>query len=164
MDSGPCDFPPHDAVAAAAKQAVSFSGITDKSPVPATDYRNHYRSLILESWKLFGKINMATNSSPSKKNPTPWSTSYRTSRREEVILSRLTHLYIISPNLLSPRSCPYCQYENLSVEHFFSCPLLQPLRLSLQVPPTPTQALKNNSDCISLTFQYLRREVLRLVK
>ena len=94
-----------------------------------------------------------------QKKTIPWSTSYRTSRREEVILSplrighiRLTHLYIISPNLLSPPSRPYCQYENLSVEHFFSCPLLQPLRLSLQVPPTPTQALKNNSDSISLTY------------
>ena len=124
---------PPDAVDAAAKQALSSSGLTDKSPVPATDYRIHYRSLILQSWITFWQNQHGNKLLSIKKSPTHWSTSHRTSRREEVILSRLrightrlTHLYIISPNLLSPPSCPFCQNGNLSVEHLFSCPLLQP--------------------------------------
>ena len=69
---GHVDFPPHDDVDAAAKQALSYPVITDKSKIPASDYRNHYRSLILylNGGKLFGRTNMVTSFSPSK-NPPP---------------------------------------------------------------------------------------------
>ena len=160
---GHVDFPPHDAVDAAAKQALSFPTITDKSRIPASDYRNLYRSLIFNSWKTFWQSQNGNKLFAIKKSPISWTTSHRTSRREEVALARLrightrlTHLYIISPNLLSPPSCPHCQYDNLSVNHFFSCPYLQPLRSSCQVRSCLPQALENNSDTISKTLHYLR--------
>lgn len=160
---GHANFPPHDAVDSAAKRALSYSTITDKTRIPASDYRKHYNSLILQSWKTFWQSQNGNKLLAIKKTPIPWSTSYRTSRREEVALTRLrightrlTHLYIISPGLLSPPSCPHCHYENLSVKHFFSCPCLQPLRAFLQVHSSLPHSLGNNLDTISITLHYLR--------
>ena len=42
--------PPRDAVDSAAKQATSLPKITDHSPIPFTDCRNHFKTFILKSW------------------------------------------------------------------------------------------------------------------
>jgi len=41
------DFPKHDAVDQAAKQATSFPEITDFARLPVSDLKNLYRSFIL---------------------------------------------------------------------------------------------------------------------
>ena len=47
---GHIDLPEHDAVDRAAQQATRYTKITDHSLLPASDYRNYYRSLILQKW------------------------------------------------------------------------------------------------------------------
>ena len=99
-----------------------------------------------------------------KKAPRSWSSSNRDSRQKEVSLTRLkightriTHSYFISPNLLSPPSCPHCFQKNLSVIHFFTCQQLQHLRSFLNIPSPISQALKNYSESIFLSSKYQRQ-------
>ena len=44
---GHINLPEHGAVNLAAKQATSFSRITDNSPLRAADFKNHFRHLTL---------------------------------------------------------------------------------------------------------------------
>ena len=95
----------HDAVDSAAKQALLFPQVTDKTPVTVADYKNYYRSLILQSWHSFWKNQESNKLLPIKQTPTPWSSSHRSSRREEVILtrlrighSRITHSHLLNPD------------------------------------------------------------------
>ena len=91
-----------------------------------------------------------------KKTPTPWKSSFSQSRREELVLirlrighSRITHSHLLNPDSPSPASCPHCMQQNLTVEHIFACPLLSPLRTSLNLPSSISQAPKNNSNTVS---------------
>ena len=161
---GHINFPDHDAVDQAAKHATSLSTISDQSFLPAADYKNYYRSLVLKQWHTFWRNQQPNKLNNIKKEPVPWSTSVRENRREEVILTRLrightriTHSYLIDPYIFTPPpSCPYCKKVNLTVEHLFSCPLLQPLRSAFHAPSSVTQALKNDSNSVSSTILYLR--------
>ena len=159
---GHIDFADHDEVDLAAKQATYFPSITDKSDLPAADYKNHYRSLIIKNWHTFWQNEHSNKLRRIKKDPIPWSSSLRESRREEVILSRLrightliTHSHLINPYSFTPPSCPHCHQDNLTAEHIFTCPILQPLRSSFHVPSSISKALKNNSDTVSSSIQYL---------
>lgn len=160
---GHIDLPEHDAVDLAAKQALSFPLITDHSQIPASDYKIHFRSLILQQWYNQWDNQTTNKLRRIKQIPLPWISSNRSSKREEVVLTRLrightriTHAHLINP-LLSPARCPHCFTNDLSVDHLFTCPLLQSLRSSFQVPSSPTKALKNNSATVSLSLQYLRQ-------
>ena len=153
----------HDAVDRAAKQATFFPKVTDRTQLPVSDYKNHYRSLILKSWHTYWSNQTSNKLLRIKKAPVPWKSSFRKSKREEVILSRLrighskiTHSHLLSPDNPHPASCPHCLHENLTVDHIFSCPQLQPLRTSLNVPSIISEALNNNSKSVSLSLQYLR--------
>jgi len=46
---GHVSLPEHDAVDQTAKQVTSLRKITDNYEVPATDYKNYYRILVLKS-------------------------------------------------------------------------------------------------------------------
>ena len=160
---GHIGLPEHDAVDRAAKQALLFSQLTDNTPAPVSDYKNHYRSLILQSWYTFWKNQQYNKLLPIKQTPTPWMSSLRDSRREEVILTRLrightriTHSHLLNPESPTPSSCPHCHQQNLTAAHIFSCPQLQSLRTSLKIPSSIARALRNNSHTVSLALQYLR--------
>ena len=160
---GHIGFPEHDAVDKAAKQATLFPHITDKTYLPVSDYKNHYRSHILQNWHLAWKNQSGNHLLRIKKTPSPWKSSLRPSRKEEVTLTRLrightriTHSYLLNPYTQSPSPCPHCSEVNLTVDHFFTCTHLHPLRISMNVPPSISQALKNDSDTVSLSLQYLR--------
>ena len=59
---GHINLPEHDAVDSAAKHATSLPKITDNSPLPYDDFKNHYRHLILCKWNLlYGKVKQTTN-------------------------------------------------------------------------------------------------------
>ena len=73
----------------AAKTATLLPKITDCSPLPAYDLKNHYRSLILASWHNLWTNQQNNKLKTIKKEPTSWSSSNRDSRHEEVILTRL---------------------------------------------------------------------------
>ena len=160
---GHIGLPEHDAVDRAAQQATSFTNITDYSLLPATDYKNHYRSLILKQWYSFWQNQSPNKLHLIKQTPTPWRSSYRDSRREEVVLARLrishtriTHSHLINSSSQSPAPCPHCHEDNLTTGHMFTCSQLLPLRSSLNVPSSLCQALRNNSDSVSRSLQYLR--------
>lgn len=105
---GHIDLPEHDAVDEAAKLATKFPKITDPTCLPASDYKNHYRSLILQSWNKFWKNQSSNKLLPIKQIPIQWSSSIRDSRREEVILTRLrightriTHSHLLNNYILT---------------------------------------------------------------
>ena len=160
---GHIDFPEHDAVDLAAKQATCLPSITYKSDLPAADYKNYYRHLILKNWQNSWQNETSNKLRTIKKDPVPWATSARESRREEVILARLrightriTHSHLINPYSFSPPSCLYCHEDCFTAEHIFTCPTLHPLRSSLQVPSSISSALKNNPVTVSASIQYLQ--------
>jgi len=158
---GHIDFPPHEAVDAAAKQATSLPYLSDPVPSPATDLKTFYSEIVFNKWATNWKQQANNKLRIIKKEPVPWFSSNRESRREEVVLSRLrightqlTHSYIFL-NLMPP-SCPHCMEDNLTVQHFFTCPALQNIRSSMKIPSSAKPALRNNSDVITKTFTYLR--------
>ena len=100
---GHIGFLDHDAVDQAAKQAPSLISIIDKQYLPDTDYKSYYRSIITDHWKTYWKSQQPNKLLTIKKEPIPWTSSKRESRREEVIITRLrightrlTHSYLIN--------------------------------------------------------------------
>ena len=129
---------------------------------PAPDLKSFYRPLILNLWHKNWHYQINNKLRRIKNKPSPWSTSHRYNRQEESSLSRLrightrlTHSYLLL-RLMSPPSCLYCNQENLSVDHFFSCPDLQPLRSSFSVPSSIASALSNNPQSTSNSLSYLK--------
>ena len=105
---------------------------------------NKRNSKSKENWKIKEIVEYNTwNTQPLtklrsiklKKNPTPWSSSSRTSRHEEIIVSRLrigyiqlTHSYLLL-GLYSPPSCRYCHADEINIPHFFKfVPLVMKLK------------------------------------
>jgi len=118
---GHSGFAEHDKVDSAAKRATALPTITDESLIPVSDYRNHYRTLILKKWNTFWNNQHPNKLLVIKKTPCPWTTSDRQARREEVKLTRLrightriTHSFIINPKTLFPPDCLYCHEEDLT--------------------------------------------------
>jgi len=161
---GHINLPEHaDAVDMAARQATRRSKISDGIPLPASDYRNYYRFLVLQSWTHLWKNQFQNILRSIKQAPSPWKTSNRDSRREVVILARLkightrlTHGHLLNPYLITPPTCLRCRSDNLTVNHFFSCPHPLFLRTIYNDPPNLSSALKNNLDLITRSLQYLR--------
>jgi len=87
---GHIGFPKHDAVDKAAKQATFFP-------------KNHYHTLILQSWNLFWKTQPPNKLLLIKQIPSPWYFSNRDSKREEIILtcSRIGHSRVTHSCLLN---------------------------------------------------------------
>jgi len=155
------NFPPHDEVDKAAKQATSFPKITDPIPSPATDLKIFYQSLVTHLWYKNWEQQTNNKLRKIKNKPILWCSSFRESRREEVILAclrightPLTHSYLLLN--LAPPSCPHCDEDNLSVEHFFICPALQTIRIRLKIPLEIKSALRNNSSNLTSIFSCLR--------
>jgi len=103
----------HDLVDLAAKRATELKNITDKTPLPAYDHKNYFRSLIHRSWNLAWKNQTNNKLRYIKTIPSLWASSIRESRREQIILTRLrvghtriTHSYLLDPRLISPLPVP----------------------------------------------------------
>ena len=59
-----------------------------------------------------------------KKLPVLWKSSFRKSKREEVVLEhiRITHSLSFAPDPKSPPSCPHRSSPDQTVDHFCCCP------------------------------------------
>ena len=159
---GHIDLPEHDAVDLAAKNTLSFPKITDPRSPTASDLKTYYRSHILNSWLLLWQNQSSNKLLNIKTKPIPWKTSLLKSRQQETLLARLrightrlTHSFLFL-GLIEPATCPYCLQYTLSVEHFFSCPDLQPLRNFHKTPSSPTAALSDNPETIAHTLSFLK--------
>jgi len=128
------NLPEHDAVNLATKQATSLPRITDNSLLPATDFKNHFRQLILRKWNLLWKKQTNNKLLAIKQVLIQWSSSARNSRREEVTSrlkighTRLTHSYLLDRHFISGPTCSHCPAEHPTVNCFFSCKQLRSLR------------------------------------
>jgi len=156
------NLPDFDAVDFAAKQSLHFTKITDPSLSSAYGLKTYYRSFITSSWHNTWHTQSLTKLRSIKKTPTPSSSSNRTSRHEEIIISRLrighsrlTHSYVLL-GLYSPPSCRYCHVDEITVPHFFSCLSLKNHGKSFSVPSLLSPALSNNSETITNTLNFLR--------
>jgi len=121
--------------------------IPPRSTVPAYDLKSFYRSLIHNSWYKFWHSLSSNKLRSIKKTAAPWSTSNRTSRYEEILLTwlwightRLTHTFLYL-GLFTPPRCQYCHQVELSVEHFFLCTALTNVLHSHSATSTLSTAL-----------------------
>ena len=111
----------HDAVDSVAKSEK----INADTPVSAYDYKNHFRSLVLQSWNLTWKNQTNNETSLNQTHSSPWTSSIRISRREKVTPTclsightRLTHSYLLNPYILFRPSCPPLLQWKLDSETF----------------------------------------------
>ena len=149
----------HDKVDQAAKDSTLLPTIMDPSPSPSYDLKKYYHSRTMTAWHNLWIAQPQKGLRLIKNKFILWSTSNRNSRHEEVIFSRLrightrlTHSYLLQN--LHPPSCGYCQADNLSVQHLFSCPVLHNQRDLYNVPPTLSATLCNNTDKITNSLNY----------
>ena len=95
---------------------------TDDTPLLAYDYKNHFRSLVLQLWNLAWRNKTSNKLLSIKSIPSPWTSYMRNSRQDEVILTRLrightqlTHSYLLNPSIPSHPSCPHCHSDNMTL-------------------------------------------------
>ena len=115
----------------AAKAALNDT-IADMQ-VPYTDYIPYVRSYVRAEWQQWWNIVGTNKLSEVKPILGDWTSAYRTSRREEIILSRLRigHTYVTHSHLLKGQPRPVCAHcnESLTVNHFLiDCPSLHGVR------------------------------------
>ena len=152
---GHINLPDHDVVDHAVKQSLLSPSITDPSLLPAYDLKSYYHSLISNSWHKYWHSLSSNKLRLIKKTPIPWSTSNRTSRYEEVLLTRLrightrlSHSFLyLGP--YAPPTFQYCKHDDQSVEHYFSCPTLEIIRNTHSVSFSLSNAPSNNQKTIS---------------
>ena len=105
--------------------------------IPKSDINLYIRFLVNQCWTSFwsNQTHLHNKLAQLKSSPFPWPSSQQSSRRAEVVLTRLRigqtrikHFHVCVP--LFPLSCPHCSCNQpISVRHMFSCPHLVPFRL-----------------------------------
>ena len=151
----------NESVDRAAKLATKFPKITFPSKATSSDLALYYRGHIYKQWHYLWHNQQNNKLRQIKKAPIPWSSSFRKSRHEESVITRLrighsliTHAHLL--NNLFPLSCPKCQSDKFSIDHLFSCPLLSTLRNHYSIPPNRPSALQNNPSSIDNVISFLK--------
>jgi len=117
-------------VDAATKSATERLRISLLSLLPKADITLAIRNFIKQHWTTLWRDQISANNKlvQFKSLPLPWSSSQETSRRTEIVLSRLrightrlTHSHLFTN--LFPLSCPHCPSDQpITIQHMFSCP------------------------------------------
>ena len=124
-----------------------------------------WQTLIFQScsmWKILSLTGVFRNYLKKSERKIIWYVEFQITpslpiRFPKILINiRITHSYLLAPHPESPPSCPHCSSPHLTVDHFFSCPSLLLIRNSLHVSSSILQSLKNDSDTVDLTLQYLR--------
>ena len=89
--------------------------------VPYTDYRGCIKQFVRKQWQEWWNLCQDVKIWEVKPLLGEWSSSYRTSRREEIILSRLRigHSYVTHSHILRGEPPPLCEHcgEPLTIKH-----------------------------------------------
>src|SRR5207253_5881197 len=102
-----------------------------------------------------------------KADVSEWHSSFRASRREEVVIARLRvgHTYLTHNYLLCGQvrpDCPMCA-EPLTVQHvLLDCPGYRVARISCGLPASLAEVLGNDFQALQRVLRFLK--VIRLFK
>ena len=90
----------------------------------------------------------------------PWPSTNRSSRRQEILLTRLhirhnriTHCHLLKPHKLEPPSCLH-RFHAISVVSIFTCPQLSSLRNYNHIPHSHIQALHTLVPNLNNIFKF----------
>ena len=159
---GHIGIPGNESVDRAAQQATRLHSINHNFLPSHTDLAHHIRHIITNHWCHLWReqVSKGNKLAQLKTLPRPWTSSHRSSRREEIVLARLrightrlTHAHLVTA--LFPPDCPFCRAENLTTDHLFACPRLADLRRACRIPPSRTKCLTNSSPYTEGVFAYL---------
>ena len=119
--------PGNERADAAAKIMAEQGNPNQDSPLPHKDYYPVFNTAVREAWQVDWRRRIGNKLLAIKNTVTPWNTSNRKVRREEVILARLRigHIRATHEFLLKGEEPPICQTcnEQLTVHHILTeCP------------------------------------------
>ena len=111
----------------AARATAASDQVPDPRPLPFRDYYPHMYGLLKEQWLQRWRNQTLNKLRSIKDTVTPWHTSHRTVRRDEVLLARLRigHTRLTHKCLLDGDPAPFCDgcLVPLTVEHILTeCP------------------------------------------
>ena len=156
---------PHDEVDSLAKKAAR-SLPCPNYPVPLQDLQNRAKKLITSDWSAQWNQTPTTNKLRTiRELATPWQSSIRKSRREEVAITRLrighsnlTHSYLL--NKTDPPVCSSCNCR-LTVAHVLvHCSGFNAQRRTLNMSGDLSCILGNDTSQIDTLIQFLKNSNL----
>jgi ribonuclease HI len=153
-----------------AAKAATEKDVFDNDRLPFNDLKVFFKSLFKK--KFQNMWDLETNNKLKEIKPTvvPWGSSIRSTRREEVVLTRLrightlvTHSYLFSLDKIPPR-CDTCN-EALTVRHILlECSKYRGVRRRLSLENNISKVLGDDSKQIDKLFKFLRAiDLLRII-
>ena len=163
---GHADIAEHDLVDSAAKQATKLSNITLETLFPLVDPKKFYTTPINSLWSSFWLDQQSKKLNQIEQDTTAWPSSNRNSQQEEIVITRLriaythlTHSHLFSTYVFPP-SFLLCSSDHLTVRHLFPCPNLSIQHSKYEIPESPAQALRNDSQSVTLILHHLREIII----
>ena len=138
----------------AAKDASQLDQANANVTITHIHINTHIKNQITSNWKAYWNAQINNKLLQIKTTVLPWQSSFRTSRREEIIITRLRightrathgHLFTGEP----PPVCHLCDSSLLTVEHILSeCTETEPYRRIVSLPNTLRESLQDDvSNC-----------------
>jgi hypothetical protein len=145
-----------------AAKAATEKVLTDNNRLCFNDLKNFFKSLLKTNFQEMWDKEINNKLKEIKTTVTPWDSSIRSTRREEVVLTRLrighalfTHSYLFSLDKIPPR-CITCN-AILSVRHvLIECPKHRGVRRSLSIEDRIAMVLRDDSKEIDKLFKFLK--------
>jgi ribonuclease HI len=153
-----------------AAKAATEKDCRDNDRLSSFDLKNFFKSLFKNKFQSMWDAEVNNKLKEIKLTIAPWDSSIRSSRREEVILTRLrightlfTHAYLFSLDKIPPR-CETCN-EVLTVRHtLVECPKYGDLRRRLSLKNNISDVLGDDMTQIDKLFKFLKHiDILKLI-
>jgi hypothetical protein len=157
---GHSGIPGNEIADRAAKDAVD-NGELFTNLVPINDVKAEFRDVVMEEWNQSWWSITSNKLRVIKEVPTAWPSSVRSSRREEVVLTRLrighcalTHSYLFTEERIPPR-CDVCDCP-LTVNHLLTeCAKYMDCRGQFQLTGGIARILGDDPDSVTRVIKFL---------
>jgi ribonuclease HI len=153
-----------------AARAATEKGVIDDSRLNFNDLKNFFKLLLKNKFQDMWDLQTNNKLKTIKTTIAPWDSSIRSTRREEVVLTRLrightlfTHAYLFSLDKIPPR-CETCN-EALTVRHtLLECSKYRGLRRRLALENSMSEVLGDDQKQIDKLFKFLKEiDILRII-
>ena len=145
----------------AAKEALSESEL-ETLLVPAEDLKVAWKNVVLNEWKEHWIAQTGNKLRSVKSDVSAWTSSVRSTRREEVVITRLrighcnmTHSYLFTEEKIPPQ-CDECD-SVISVRHFLTeCSLYRIWRKRMDLVGCVNDMLRDDPELLSRVIKFLK--------